>query len=146
MSNRLTGQPHAGKAERAPRVLIVEDDALIAWDMSLSLLAAGFEVCEFVHTGVAALEQAAAADPDFIVMNVNLQAGMDGIAVAHALRARGVRARIIFVTGFGDPDTTTRIAAFNLDGYLLKPVMPEALAAAVRRVLRANPVAATNAR
>ena len=142
MSNRLKPQPYAGGSERAPRVLIVEDDALIAWDMSLSLQAAGFEVREIGVTGAAALAQAAAVDPDLIVMDVNLRAGMDGIAAAHALRACGVHARIIFVTGFGDADTAARIGAFNPDGFLLKPVLPAALAAAVRRVLRVRPVEA----
>jgi DNA-binding response OmpR family regulator len=125
----------AGDAKEKPRVLIVEDDAMIAWDMSLSLEAAGFQVCGIVSNGAAALEQANHAGPDVVLMDVNLKEGMDGIETARALRARQAGTPIIFVTGFGDPETSARIRSVNPDGYLLKPVMPEELEAAIIRAL-----------
>ena len=118
-----------------PRVLIVEDDAMIAWDMSLSLEAAGFQVCGIVSNGAAALEQATHTGPDVVLMDVNLKEGMDGIETARALRERQSTTPIIFVTGFGDPETSARIRSVNPNGYLLKPVMPEELEAAIIRAL-----------
>jgi CheY-like chemotaxis protein len=129
----------AVKSKEAPRVLIVEDDAMIAWDMSLSLEAAGFQVCGIVSTGAAALEQAMAGGLDVVLMDVNLKEGMDGIETARALRERGRQTPVIFVTGFGDPETSERIRAINPNGYLLKPVMPEELEAAIIRALETGP-------
>jgi DNA-binding NarL/FixJ family response regulator len=125
----------SGEQKEKPRVLIVEDDAMIAWDMSLSLEAAGFQVCGIVSNGAAALEQANHAGPDVVLMDVNLKQGMDGIETARALRARQGAMPIIFVTGFGDPETSARIRSVNPDGYLLKPVMPEELESAIIRAL-----------
>ena len=124
-----------GEMKDKPRVLIVEDDAMIAWDMSLSLEAAGFEVCGIVSNGAAALERADDFGADVVLMDVNLKEGMDGIETARALRRRQVETPIIFVTGFGDPETSARIRSVNPNGYLLKPVMPEELEAAVVRAL-----------
>jgi DNA-binding NarL/FixJ family response regulator len=108
-----------GGAADKPRVLIVEDDAMIAWDMSLSLEAAGFEVCGIVSNGAAAIEQASQTGPDVVLMDVNLKEGMDGIETARALRERQASTPIIFVTGFGDPETSARIRSVNPNGYLL---------------------------
>jgi DNA-binding NarL/FixJ family response regulator len=129
----------AGVLKEKPRVLIVEDDAMIAWDMSLSLEAAGFEVCGIVSNGAAALEQAREIGPDVVLMDVNLKEGMDGIETARAIRERRADTPIIFVTGFGDPETSARIRALNPNGYLLKPVMPEELEAAIIRALETGP-------
>jgi DNA-binding response OmpR family regulator len=129
----------AGHVKEKPRVLIVEDDAMIAWDMSLSLEAAGFQVCGIVSNGMAALEQARDIGPDVVLMDVNLKEGMDGIETARAIRERRADTPIIFVTGFGDPETSARIRAVNPNGYLLKPVMPEELEAAIIRALETGP-------
>ena len=139
MSDKSDSARRAVKSKEAPRVLIVEDDAMIAWDMSLSLEAAGFQVCGIVSTGAAALEQAMAGGLDVVLMDVNLKEGMDGIETARALRERGTQAPVIFVTGFGDPETSERIRAINPNGYLLKPVMPEELEAAIIRALETGP-------
>lgn len=112
---------------------------MIAWDMSLSLEAAGIQVCGIVSSGAAALQQAAECGPDVVLMDVNLKEGMDGIETARELRARRVGTPIIFVTGFGDPETSARIRAINPSGYLLKPVMPEELEAAIVRALESGP-------
>ena len=118
------------------RVLIVEDDSTVALDMSLSLEAAGFQVCGIVSNGAAALEQAAEAGPDIILMDVNLKEGLDGIETARELRSRRVAASIIFVTGLADPESSARIHAVNPSAYLVKPVMPEELEAAIIQALK----------
>jgi DNA-binding NarL/FixJ family response regulator len=107
--------------------------------MSLSLEAAGFQVCGIVSNGAAALERASDSVPDVVLMDVNLKEGMDGIETARAIRERQANTPIIFVTGFGDPETSARIRAVNPNGYLLKPVMPEELEAAIVRALETGP-------
>jgi DNA-binding NarL/FixJ family response regulator len=108
---------------------------MIAWDMSLMLEAAGFEVVGTAASGDVALEKALALRPNVVLMDVNLNNGMDGVETARALRARGADAAVIFVTGFGDPETARRIRAFGPSDYLLKPVEPETLEAAITGAL-----------
>ena len=57
LPSNLESARRSGETKEKPRVLIVEDDAMIAWDMSLSLEAAGFQVCGIVSNGAAALER-----------------------------------------------------------------------------------------
>jgi DNA-binding response OmpR family regulator len=118
-----------------PRILVVEDDSMIAWDLSLSLQEAGLEVCGVAATGAAALDLARAKRPDLVVMDIHLRGQMDGIEVAKALRASGSRVPIIFVTGFGDSATARRIRTVDSAGYLLKPVLRDELVASVARAL-----------
>lgn len=139
LPSNLESARRFGDTKEKPRVLIVEDDAMIAWDMSLSLEASGFQVCGIVSNGAAALERASDAVPDVVLMDVNLKEGMDGIETARAIRERRAETPIIFVTGFGDPETSARIRAVNPNGYLLKPVMPEELEAAIVRALESGP-------
>lgn len=124
---------------KTPRVLIVEDEGMIAWDMSLSLEAAGLEVIGIVATGAAALESLADG-PDVVLMDVRLKEGPDGLETARAIRERGAGPAIIIITGFGDPDTAARIRAINPDAYVLKPVMPEELVQAIRQVLKSGSI------
>jgi DNA-binding NarL/FixJ family response regulator len=127
-------------AEIAPvRVLIVENESMIALDMSLSLEEVGFQVCGIVSNGAAALERAVAVRPDVVLMDVELDDGPDGIETARELRLRRVDAPIIFVTAFADPDTAARIRAVNPSGYLLKPVTPGELEAAILQAIRSRP-------
>jgi DNA-binding NarL/FixJ family response regulator len=124
--------------DRMPRILIVEDDAMVAWDMSISLEEHGFAVCGIAADGIGALAQVDHAAPDIVLMDVNLKGAIDGIETVRILKARRPDLAIIFVTGFGDPDTAARIGALAPAGYLLKPVDPQELADEINRVLKTN--------
>ena len=112
---------------------------MIAWDLSLSLEEAGFEVCGIAASGDAAIALASETRPDLLLMDVNLKGGTNGIETAMSLRAGGTNAPVIFVTGFGDPETARRIRAADPAGYLLKPVQPEELIDLILRVLDTAP-------
>lgn len=122
--------------QKTVRVLIVEDDALVAWDTAQSLEDAGIEVAGVVSSGTAALEQLDAAKPDVVLMDVHIEGDLDGVETARMMRARGASPAIIFVTGFGDPDTAARIRAVKPEGYLQKPIMPDQLVCAVILAVR----------
>lgn len=116
------------------RVLIVEDDALLAWEMALDLETAGFQVCGVVASGPAALE-GIVAGPAVVLMDVDLKGELDGTETVRRLRAQGHKTPVVFVTGFADPETKARIQALSGSAHLLKPVRPEELVAAVQRAL-----------
>ncbi len=79
-----------------PRVLIVEDDALIALDVSAALVSAGFDVCGMVASEDEAIHQSRLVHPDFAVVDISLSPG-DGRAVARVLSAD--HTAVLFATG-----------------------------------------------
>lgn len=120
--------------ERVLRVLIVEDEILIAMHLETLVKDMGLEVCGIVATGVGALDMAASMQPDIILMDVNLRGAMDGIEAARQV-CDGSDTRIIFVTAYGDPQTLRRIeAATPRAAVLHKPPRPANLLAAIKRV------------
>jgi DNA-binding response OmpR family regulator len=84
------------RARTINRVLIVEDEPLVAFDNEHFLRDKGFEVVATVDTVADAIAAIAAIDIDLVLADVNLSDG-NGIDVAHAARAKGVS--VLFVTG-----------------------------------------------
>lgn len=116
------------------RIVIVEDDALVAMGMQIYLESCGHQVMSTPATGDQAVEAVAAAPPDLVLMDVRLRGRMDGIETARAILAHH-DLPIVFVSGSGEPQTLDRIRALNPAGLLLKPVTPSELAAEVRRAV-----------
>lgn len=115
------------------RTLIVDDEPLAI--ERLQLICAKQSAIEVVGTasdGAAALRLADALSPDLLLLDIAMPE-IDGIGVARALAQRGPDSpAIIFVTAFD----SFAVEAFDIDAvdYVLKPVSPERLARAVRRV------------
>ena len=133
-------QPRSGDrlrldGDRVLRVLIVEDEVLIAMHLETTMEDMGLEVCGIVATGADALDMAAATQPDLILMDVNLRGAMDGVEAARWV-CDGSDTRIIFVTAYGDPQTLRRIEAATPRAPVLhKPPRPADLLAAIKRVI-----------
>ncbi|WP_448562842.1 PAS domain S-box protein [Trichothermofontia sp.] len=102
------------------RILVVEDEQVAAQCIRDFLADSEHEVVATVATGIAALEQAAHARPDLVLMAINLQGGMDGIATAHAITQQS-DIPIVFLTAIRDDETLRRAIATSPFGYLLKP-------------------------
>jgi DNA-binding response OmpR family regulator len=98
------------------RVLIVEDDALVALDVSQALHDAGFEVCGVAASEDEAIEEARRTRPDFAIVDVSLSPG-DGRAVARALSER--RTAVLFATG--QCEDVRRLAGSGAVACLPKP-------------------------
>ena len=125
------------------RVLVVDDDRPVLRMLERTLAAEGYDV-DAVGDGGAALARAEAAPPDVIVLDV-VMPGMDGLAVARRLRAKGDPTPILFLTardGVGD-----RVAGLDAgaDDYLVKPFAVAELAARIRALVRRVRPAATTA-
>ena len=101
------------------RVLIVEDQALIALSLRISLLAAGHAVIGPASTSAEALSLARDSRPDLAFVDVDLEAKKAGLNVAHQLAT--ARVPVIFATGQVDP---VRKSGLGL-GVLAKPYDPE---------------------
>ena len=122
-----------------PRVLIVEDQALIALSLAADLTAMACEVVGRAASGEAAVELARRNSPDIVVMDVHLVGRMDGIEAAALIKAE-CASRFIFVTAYADGPDRARMEALGPVAILGKPYHPSELNLAVnvssRRRLR----------
>ena len=105
------------------RILIVEDEPLLAALVCDVLTDAGHEVVGIASTFRSAYAQAERVRPDLALVDIQLAAGDDGIEVARALRA-GLGVRSILVSSDGLSARSNRDSAV---GYLAKPWRPDAL-------------------
>ena len=104
----------------AARVLIVEDDRLLALVLQESLSVAGYAVVGAASRGDEAVGLALAERPDLVVMDVNLADGTDGInAAATILERTGIRC--LLATARTDAATRRRAMASQPLGWLAKP-------------------------
>ena len=110
------------------RVLVVEDEFLIADYIALLLEEAGHVVLGPATSAAEALkllEDGAAADA--AVLDIKLPGSMDGIELAEEIARRHGPLPIIFASGSGDPTTRRRAEATAPLAFLQKPIEPEAL-------------------
>lgn len=119
----------------APRLLIVEDEALIALDMETQLTRLGYTVLALVDTGLEAIRQATALRPDLMLMDIRLKGAMDGIETAAALHAAGLEIPVLFLTAYADDATLQRAGLTAPFGYLVKPFDARALRATIEMAL-----------
>ena len=117
------------------RVLVVEDEALIALETSSHLEDWGYAVCGVAASGSEALRQAEQTRPELALVDVNL-GGDDGVMLARILRERYGTA-VLFLTGSSDPLSRRRMAAARPSGCVFKPYSPAELRAAVAGALPA---------
>jgi response regulator NasT len=102
------------------RVLIAEDDPVIALGLETKLAALGHEVVARVADGHSAVEAAARTEPDAVVMDV-IMPGIDGLEAACAItQARPVP--IVAITAHDQPEFVERAARCGVTAYLVKPV------------------------
>jgi CheY-like chemotaxis protein len=81
---------------------------------------------------LAALAEVAARDFDAALLDLDLP-GMDGLALARLLRARGMRMPLLAITARSDADAETQARAAGFDGFLRKPVTGATLADGLRQ-------------
>lgn len=139
-AHSLTPDDMVVTGELQGRVLIVEDEALVALDMAMILNSAGYQVMGTKPTGNSALValNAAAADgivPDLVLMDIALRGVIDGIETTKLIKSKYPGVPVAFVTGQADPITRVRAEATGPAGYLLKPFTPEQLVSFIRNVL-----------
>ena len=103
-----------------PRILIVEDESIVAMDLALTLRRLGYTVVGTESSGAAAFETAAAARPDLVLMDIRLKGPTDGIHAGSAIQ-HDLGIPVVFLTAHGDPDTVQRAKAASPYGYLVKP-------------------------
>ncbi|MFZ2054246.1 MAG: HD domain-containing phosphohydrolase [Candidatus Aminicenantales bacterium] len=102
------------------RLLIVEDENLVARDIENMAMSQGYEVCGIASSAEEALAMAAESRPDIILMDVIIRGSLDGIAVAEKIWD-SYRIPVIYVTAYADEHTLKRAKISEPFGYILKP-------------------------
>jgi len=108
------------------RILIVEDETIVAMDIAATLRRLGYEIVGMVGTGKAAIASAESMKPDLILMDIRIKGPMDGIEAASVIQQQRVTP-IVFLTAHSDVDTVERAKAASPYGYLVKPFDERAL-------------------
>ncbi len=103
------------------RILVVDDEILIARNLQRTLVDLGHEVLDVACSGEDAIEKVGLLKPDLVFMDIRLASGMDGIEAARLIRDR-FRAPVVFLTAYADEDTLSRARGVAPYGYLVKPV------------------------
>ena len=128
----------AGPQERratAERVLLIEDDFLVANQIEAALIDAGFDVAGVGSSADEAIELASSHQPVLCVMDIRLAGARDGIEAAiEIFEAHGIRC--IFATARADPGARVRAEKAVPLGWLQKPFSMTSLVAAVRDAVR----------
>ncbi len=101
------------------RVLVVDDELIVALDLQERLTQLGYSVVATVGTADEAVASASALKPELVLMDIRLKGG-DGIDAAAAIR-RERAIPIVFLTAFADDETVARAKRVRPDGYLIKP-------------------------
>jgi CheY-like chemotaxis protein len=118
----------------ATKVLIVEDEGIVAEDLKGHLTLMGYDVVGTAYSGKQAVALATESRPDIVLMDVALPGGMDGIATAERMHET-IDVPIIFITAYADEKTLERATAIEPFGYLIKPFDERELHATIATAL-----------
>jgi len=120
--------------EDRAKLMVVEDEFLVAQDLANRLERMGHEVVAVVPSGEEALDRAARDHPDLVLMDILLQGELDGIQAAGELKKRwGIPS--VYLTAYAEDRVVQRAVGSAPLGYLIKPYRNDELKAAVTLAL-----------
>ena len=117
------------------KILIVEDERIIALNVRESLESLGYIVPAIVASGEKAVEKALVLRPDLVLMDIRLKGNIDGIQAAEQIW-NSLSIPVIYVTGHSDKSTLERAKITAPFGYILKPVKEQELYVAIETALQ----------
>ena len=116
------------------KILVVEDEAIIAIQIKKNLENMGYEVTDTAASGPEAIKKAGIETPDLALLDIVLKGNMDGIDTAHELISR-YNLPIIYLTAYSDQKILERAMVTEPYGYLVKPFNETELKANVEMAL-----------
>ena len=116
------------------KILLVEDDWIIAKEITLSLNDMGFEVVGHFDTGEDALKRLQELKPDIVLLDIGLSGEMSGIDTAKAIKKQS-QVPFIFLTALADASTLEEAKLTEPYAYLVKPVKSESLYSSIEITL-----------
>ncbi|MCU0376353.1 MAG: response regulator [Chitinophagaceae bacterium] len=107
--------------ENRVKILVVEDEMLIAAKISLQLTTLGYEVTGILPRGEEALQHCEANGPDIVLLDIQLKGSISGIETAAALRKHYPNIAIIYLTANSDEATFNQAKATRPEAFIAKP-------------------------
>ena len=117
-----------------PRILIVEDEKIIALDIQFILESFGYQICGVVSSGEECIKKASQTHPDLILMDIKLKGSMDGICAAKQIQSHH-NIPVIYLTAYGDKNSLRRVDKTKPFGYISKPFEETELQFKIKDVL-----------
>jgi PAS domain S-box-containing protein len=112
------------------KILIVEDEALIAMEIRDRLVRLGFQIAGIADTGEKAIQEANRSHPDLVLMDIRLKGAMDGVQAANHI-SRELEIPVVYLTAHSDSSTLQRAKLAAPFGYILKPFAERDLVVAI---------------
>lgn len=116
------------------KILIIEDENIVAMDIKNNLKRLGYAVPYVVDSGEKALQKVAENHPDLVIMDIRLSGDIDGITTAKIIR-NNFKIPIIYLTAYSDEITLQRAKLTEPFGYVLKPFDEKDLQIAIELAL-----------
>jgi two-component system, response regulator PdtaR len=114
------------------RILIVEDEAIVAMHLAMLVAELGHEVCAIVASAADAVARAVTLRPDVVLMDIRLARGSSGIDAARELHRRQALRCIFLSANLDEPTRTTLLPCDPID-FIGKPVLPILLQRALQK-------------
>ena len=116
------------------KILIAEDENIVALDIKNSLTKLGYRVTSIASTGIDVMTQIEEHKPDLILMDIMLKSALDGIDAAELISHR-YKIPIIYVTSSTDKTTYERARSTKPSDFIIKPFDMGRLQSAIEKVL-----------
>lgn len=120
---------------RDAKILIVEDESLIAEYLTVLLGRHGYRSSSVVTTGEEAIELALRIRPNLVLMDIKICGDIDGITTAGNIR-KLMEVPIVYMTAYADSDVMAKAMETKPSGYLVKPFKSDSLIATIAAALR----------
>ncbi len=116
------------------KIMIVDDEVIVAEDLKERLIDLGYEVSAVASTGSEAITKARESGPDLILMDIQLKGDMDGIEAAEEIKRR-FDISVVYLTAYSDQATLDRAKVTTPFGYLIKPFAERELHSTIEMAL-----------
>jgi CheY-like chemotaxis protein len=139
MSSIVSFQPEKRAAEplsgNAWKILVVEDEAIIAMDIQNILRKMGSVQADVAHSGEESIQKVAAGKPHLVLMDIRLKGNLDGIEAAHEIFFQ-YKVPVVYITAFGDEGTLKRADGTVRFGFITKPFEEADLQSTIQNALK----------
>ena len=117
------------------RIMVVEDEGLVALGIKEELESLGYEVTAVASSADVAINKALSTEPDLVLMDIHLKGGTDGIEAARQLK-QALNIPVVFLTAYSDKETLKRAISTEPFAYLIKPFEERTLHTTIQTTLR----------
>lgn len=117
-----------------PKILVVEDENIIAMDIHYTLKSLGYNVCGVVASGEESVKKAFTINPDLILMDIKLRGDMDGLCAANQIQSQ-LNIPVIYLTAYGDETTLNQLDRTKPYACINKPFEERELQSKIESIL-----------